>query len=102
LATVSEPHPGGKQLLRCRLRTAWSLSAKAAIFGVLSFELVVIGFIWHMLWQIWFLLLSVLAFGWYIHRDQQDLQRLISVILDDIAQKNGMIKIKRNIKKDAA
>jgi O-antigen biosynthesis protein len=94
LATVAEPHAGGKQLLRCRLRTAWSLPAKVALCSILGFELVVIGFIWHTLWQIWFLLLTVPAFAWYVRHDQRHLQRLISVVLDDIAQKNGMIKLK--------
>jgi glycosyltransferase involved in cell wall biosynthesis len=100
LATVAEPHAGGKQLLRCRLRMAWSLSAKVALCAILGFELVVIGFIWHTLWQIWFLLLTVPAFAWYVRHDQHDLQRLISVVLDDIAQKNGMIKLKGEPKKN--
>jgi glycosyltransferase involved in cell wall biosynthesis len=93
LSTVAEPHAGGKQLLRCRLRTAWSLSAKVAICSILGFELVVIGFVWHALWQIWFLLLTVPAFAWYVNRERRDLQRLISVILDDIARKLGIAKL---------
>lgn len=102
LATVAEPHAGGKQVLRCRLRMAWSLSAKVALCAMLCFELVVIGFIWHTLWQIWFLLLTVPAFAWYVRHDQYHLQRLISVVLDDIAQKNGMVKLKRELKKESA
>jgi hypothetical protein len=96
LTTVAEPHVGGKQLLRCRLRTAWSLAAKVALCSMLGFELVVIGFIWHTLWQIWFLLSTVPAFAWYVQRDQRDLQSLISVLLDSIAEKNGMVKLKRD------
>jgi len=60
---------------------------------MLGFELVVIGFVWHRLWQIWFLVLTVPAFAWYVNRNRRDLQRLIAVVLDDIAQKNGMIKL---------
>ncbi|MGA2747540.1 MAG: glycosyltransferase [Verrucomicrobiota bacterium] len=93
LATVEEAHAGGRQRLRCRLRTAWSLSAKVALCSMLGFELVVIGFVWHSLWQIWFLLLTVPAFAWYVTREQSELQRLISVVLDDIARKSGMIKL---------
>ena len=78
---------------------AWSLSAKVALLAMLGFELVVIGFVWHTLWQIWFLLLTVPAFAWYVRHDQRDLQRLIAVVLDDIAQKNGMTKIKRDAKR---
>ncbi|HZM04547.1 MAG TPA: glycosyltransferase [Candidatus Saccharimonadales bacterium] len=99
ITTVAEPYAGGKQLLRCRLRTAWSLASKVALCSMLGFELVVIGFIWYTLWQIWFLLLTVPAFAWYVKRDQRDLQSLISVLLDAIAEKNGLIKLKGENKK---
>jgi glycosyltransferase involved in cell wall biosynthesis len=95
LVTVVEPHAGGKQMLRCRLRTAWSLSAKVALCSMLGFELVVIGFVWHMLPWIWFLVLTVPMFAWYVNHNRHDLQRLIAVVLDDIAKKNGLIKLNR-------
>jgi glycosyltransferase involved in cell wall biosynthesis len=95
LATVAEAHGGGRQLVRVRLRMAWSLSAKVAMLAILGFELVVIGFIWHALWEIWFLLITVPAFAWYVRHDQRELQRLISIVLDDVARKNGMTKIKK-------
>ena len=96
LATVVEPHAKGSQMVRCRLRTGWSLFAKVALCSMLGFELVVIGFVWPMLWQIWFLVLTVPAFLWYVNGNRRDLQRLISVVLDDIARKNGMIKLNRD------
>ncbi|MGA2176618.1 MAG: glycosyltransferase [Verrucomicrobiota bacterium] len=102
LATVAEPHAGGRQLVRCRLRAAWSLSAKVALCSILGFELVVIGFVWHSLWQIWFLLLTVPAFAWYVNRDRRDLQRLIAVVLDEIARENSMTKLRRESQKTAA
>jgi hypothetical protein len=82
-------------MLRCRLRTAWSLSAKVALCSMLGFELVVIGFVWHMLPWIWFLVLTVPMFAWYVNHNRHDLQRLIAVVLDDIAKKNGLIKLNR-------
>ncbi|HWD18824.1 MAG TPA: glycosyltransferase [Verrucomicrobiae bacterium] len=93
LATVSEPHADGKQLLRCRLRTGWSLPAKIAIFSLLCFVFMVIGFVWRSFWQISFLLLTVPAFAWHVHRHERDLQRLICVLLDDIAEESGMTKL---------
>jgi hypothetical protein len=96
LATVVEPHPQGKQMVRCRLRTAWSFLAKVSLGLLLGFELVLIGFVWHVFWEIWFLILTAPAFAWYVHRNQRDLRRLISVVLDDIAQKNGLIKLKHD------
>ncbi|HEY3860483.1 MAG TPA: glycosyltransferase [Verrucomicrobiae bacterium] len=96
LATVVEPHANGRQMARCRLRAAWSLFAKVALCSMLGFELVVIGFIWEIFWPIWFLVLTVPAFVWYVHCNRRDLQRLIAAVLDDIAQKNGMIKLNRD------
>jgi O-antigen biosynthesis protein len=93
LATVAEPHAGDKQLVRCRLKAAWSLSAKVAVSTILGFELVVIGFVWHSFWQIWFLLLTVPAFAWHVHQDRRAVQRLIAVVLDDVARKNDMVKL---------
>jgi GT2 family glycosyltransferase len=93
LATVSEPHKENKQMLRCRLRTGWSLPAKIAIFSLTCFDLVVIGFAWRALWEIWFLMLTVPAFAWYVRGHEHDLQRLIAALLDDIAAGCGMKKV---------
>jgi O-antigen biosynthesis protein len=102
LTTVAEPHASGKQLLRCRLRTTWSLPAKVALSLMLGFELVVIGFIQQDLWWIWLLLLTVPAFAWYLRRDQRDLQRLISTVLDEIAKISGLIKLHRTNENERA
>jgi len=91
LTTVAEPHRGEKQLFRCRLRTAWSLPAKVAIFSMLGFELLVIGFS-NMPW-LWLLLLTLPIFAWFLEQEQRDLQRLISVLLDEVARQNGLIKV---------
>ena len=96
LATVIEPHGKGKQRVRCRLRSAWSLSAKVTLCLMLGLELVIIGFAMPDNWQVWFLVLTVPAFAWYVNRNRCDLQRLIAVVLDDIARKNGLIKLNRD------
>ncbi len=85
-------------MVRCRLRTAWALFATAVMLAMLCVELVIIGAVWHLVWQIWFLLITVLTFGWFVDRNRHDLQRLISVVLDDIAAKNGLIKLNREQK----
>ena len=93
LATVSEPHSDGNQTLRCRLRTGWALTAKIAIFALGCFDLMVIGFVWRSLWQIWFLLLTVPAFAWHVHREERDLQKLVCAVIDGIAEKSGLKKL---------
>ena len=95
LITVAEPHAKGKQLLRCRLRTAWSLPAKVAFYAMLGFELLVIGFVKDALPWIWLLLLSMPAMVWFLRQEQRNLQCLIAVLVDEIAKKDGLIKLER-------
>jgi cellulose synthase/poly-beta-1,6-N-acetylglucosamine synthase-like glycosyltransferase len=93
LATVAEPHPGGKLMLRCRLRSAWPLASRAAFFALLGLELVVIGWLCgHHPW-IWFLLLTLPAFPWFIIREQRGLLRMISSLLDWVAADSGLTKL---------
>ena len=86
LTTVAEPHPVNNVLIRCRLHTAWSLPARVAMGAMLGFELLVIGFVQDALPQIWLLLLTFPLFVWFLSREKRDLQRLISVLLDEVAK----------------
>src|SRR6267142_3229291 len=43
LTTVAEEYPQSKRMLRCRLRTRWSLQAKAAFWSLCGLELLVCG-----------------------------------------------------------
>ena len=80
-------------MLRCRLRTGWSLLAQLTFFALTCFDLVVIGFAWRSLWEIWFLLLTMPAFAWFVRRHEHDLQRLIAALLDDVANRAGIKKV---------
>ncbi|MGD0410801.1 MAG: glycosyltransferase [Verrucomicrobiota bacterium] len=93
LATAAEPHPGGKQMLRCRLRSAWPLASRAAFFVLLGLELVVIGLLRGGRPWIWSLLLTLLAFPWWLRREQRALLRLVAVLLDQAAAESGLAKI---------
>jgi len=42
LTTVAEEYPKGKKMIRCRLRAAWSLQARAVFWSALGLELLVI------------------------------------------------------------
>ena len=56
---------GENKMFRCRLRSAWSLPAKVAFWGLCGFELLIIGLISSDLPYIWMLLLTLPIFGWY-------------------------------------
>jgi GT2 family glycosyltransferase len=85
LTTVSEEHPRGARLLRCRLRTAWTLRAQMAFWVVLAIELVVSSLIG--LWWPWFVaaIITIAAFAWFLARQERVLQSLVVLLLDELA-----------------
>jgi glycosyltransferase involved in cell wall biosynthesis len=93
LTTVMEEHPGGKQLIRCRLRPRWSLKAKLSFWLLCGLELVVLGFLAS--WQpwLWLLLLTLPLFAGFLRREQRDLQSLILVLLDHLATEWKLSKV---------
>ncbi len=93
LTTVAEDHPGGKQLIRCRLRPRWSLKAKLGFWLLCGLELVVLGFVAS--WQpwLWLLLLTLPLFAAFLHREGRDLQSLMVVLLDQLARDWKLSKV---------
>jgi glycosyltransferase involved in cell wall biosynthesis len=85
LTTASEPHPSGRQLVRCRLTTTWSLPARVAFWSMLGFELLVIGVMQTTVPWIWMSLLTLWIFAWFLEQEQRDLQRFIARLLDEVA-----------------
>jgi len=96
LTTASELYKDGKQLFRCRLRTAWSLPARVVFWAALAFELLVVTFVSPKLPWIWFLLLTLPALAWFFGQEQRNLQRLVIAFLDDVAKSKGLTKLKAN------
>jgi hypothetical protein len=94
LTTVAEDHPKGKQLLRCRLRTRWSLQAKVAFWALCGFELLVLGFVGAWLPWLWALLLTLPLFAWFLQREQRNLQALVTVFLDELAKDWKLVKFR--------
>ncbi|MEK7684074.1 MAG: glycosyltransferase [Verrucomicrobiota bacterium] len=85
LTTVTEVLGPGQQLIRCRLRPAWTLLAKVTFWAGLGLELLIISALVQTLWWLSFLLLSLGALVWFLAKEERDLQRLIAVFLDDVA-----------------
>jgi hypothetical protein len=93
VTTVSEALGHGKQLLRCRLRPTWTWFAKAFFWLMLAAELIVIGFVGRESSWPYLLLLTLPLFVWFLAKDQRDLQRLISVFIDELATETKLKKI---------
>ena len=95
LLTVAEAYPGGKYLLRCRLRSAWTFLARTLFFSALGLELLGIGFwgatpAWH-----WSLLISLLFLAAWLRYQSNQLQRIVAVFLDEVAGDLKLVKMSR-------
>jgi len=93
LVTVAEDHPEKRQLVRCRLRAAWSFQAKVVFWGSLALEMVFIGMIgFERPWP-WLILSTLPVFWWFVRREGRKLQSLVTVFLDQLAKARGLVKI---------
>jgi hypothetical protein len=93
LTIASEQWAGQNKMFRCRLRSAWSLAAKVAFWGLCGFELLIIGLLARDLPYIWMLLLTLPIFGWYFEQEKQNFQRLMAALLDEIAAEMKMTRL---------
>lgn len=100
LITVTEVLGHGKQILKCRLRPAWSLFSKVFFWVMLGTELLLIGLLGREFWWPYLTLLTVPMFIWFLARNQADLLRIVTVFLDDVASELKLKKISR-VRKDA-
>ena len=91
LTTVSEWHKGGRVMLRCRVNTVWSSLAKMALYfvllGVIVLEGLPIPAIWKAILPI-FMLPGIML---WVRQREKKLRRIFSVILDQVAAKEGWL-----------
>jgi O-antigen biosynthesis protein len=95
ILTAAEALGDGKQLIRCRLRTVWTLLSKALFWGLAAAELLILGFVggrWPWLWAILWTLPVVVI--WLV-KEQRKLRRLIASFLDEVAKEMRLIKVER-------
>jgi len=94
ITTVQEEHSRNRRLIRCRLRTRWSLAARVT-FGLLtSFDLLVLGLGARRFSWLGFILLSLPLFVWLLSREQRTLQSLLVVFLDELAEEWNLKRTK--------
>jgi hypothetical protein len=93
LATVAEDHAQGRHLIRCRLRVRWSLQAKVLFWGLVGFELLLLGLVGTRWPWLWLLLLSLPLLAWFLHRLGRNLQSMIVVFLDQLAKDLNLTRL---------
>lgn len=93
LTTVCEQYPQNRRMMRCRLRSAWSLQAKVLFWSSFGAELLLLGLFARWVPWLWLLLSTMFVFAWYLQREKRNLQSLIVTFLDDVAKHWGMTKV---------
>ncbi|HWQ93448.1 MAG TPA: glycosyltransferase, partial [Clostridia bacterium] len=94
LVTVSEDHPRGRQMIRCRLRGRWSLQAKVTFWGLVAVECLLLGHMRGTTPALWLLLLLLPLLAWFLHREKRDLQSILLVFLDQVAKDWNLVRVK--------
>ena len=90
VATVSEYTATGDHVLRCRLHPAWPLPARLSIAALSAASLLLIGLLGRGCPWRWLVLLSLPLLVWWLHRQQQHLQRIVGTLLDQLAEACGL------------
>jgi O-antigen biosynthesis protein len=95
LITAAEILGHRKQLLRCRLETDWTFFAHIVFWAMTGIELVIIGFFAQSFPWLWLMLLSLPAYVAWLGKEQKDLQRLIAVFLNQVAEEMKLVPIRQ-------
>jgi hypothetical protein len=93
LTTMAEEHPQDKQLIRCRLRARWAPRTRLAFWSLCGFDLLVCGLLGPRLPWVWGLLLTLPLFVWFLRREERNLQSMIVVFLDGLANEWHLTKV---------
>lgn len=93
VTTVSEQHPGGKQMIRVRLCGRWSMRATVAFWVMSGAELLILGLARFTHPWLALLLLALPAFVFFLHREKRNLQSIFRVFLDDVAKEWQLTRV---------
>ena len=66
---------------------------------MLAAELLVIGLLGQSHWWPYLIFLTIPLFAWFLAKDQRDLQRLLSVFVDELASELKLKKIEQDLTK---
>jgi hypothetical protein len=94
LITVTEVFGANKQMIRCRLRTVWTLFARTVFWGLTGLELMVIGFAGPKFPWLWAVLITLPLLAWWLNWQKRSLRRIIAVFLNQTAAELGLEKVR--------
>ncbi len=90
VTTAAEDHGGGVRLIRCRLRTLWSLLARLA-FGAATAVVCLLGLWIGRRWPwTWLLLATLPVLVLAVEREKHTLQRLLAALVTEAAHGLGL------------
>lgn len=93
LVTVTEELELGRKNFRCRLESSWSLRAKLLFWTTVIAELILTAAFAGQIPWLWMLPVTLPLFGWFIAEQGNDFQRALARLIDDVAQRQGLIKL---------
>ncbi len=91
--TVAEAHASHRWLLRCRLRSCWTFTAKLCFFGTLAALVLFISLWGKAAWWKWSLLLSLVGLAGWFHQQNRSLKRIVAAGMDEVAKRMNMVKL---------
>jgi glycosyltransferase involved in cell wall biosynthesis len=92
LLTAAEELGRSKQLIRCRLKTRWTLLAKTAFWSMAGINILIIGSVGSIFPWVWLLLFMLPLAGWWLDNIQRNFRRVVAVFLDETARDLGLVK----------
>lgn len=102
LTTVTEDYPNGKRMIRCRLKSGWSLHAQITFWSALGLELLIIGVGGRWQPDLWAILLTLPLFAWFLVREKRILQSIMVIQLDKVGEKFKFARVPFDLKSKIA
>lgn len=93
LTTTTEELELGRKNFRCRLEKFWSPSVKLLFATILAMELAVVALLAEQMPWLWLLPITLPLAYWFITEQGYECQSAIISLLDDNAQRLGLVKV---------
>ena len=93
LTTAAEIHKNGKQLLRCRLRSGWTLYSVLVFWLATASAAVAFAFLEQSLMLFVGMLASLFVLAWALTEQNRRLQRIIALFVGSVAKELELTKL---------